>query len=67
MQRVIGIARTIKGPNMSRATDKIEIVGVGTGTNEKVITLIMIQGRNPDSLSGRSSLVTTLRRSGKTS
>ena len=48
LQKVSGIARTVRGPSMSCTPGKIEVVGVSTVNNERVIVLRMIQARNPD-------------------
>lgn len=47
-QSVSGICRTLRGPSMSCLPGKVQILGVADVKNEKVITLRMIQGRNPD-------------------
>jgi KamA family protein len=47
-QSVSGICRTVRGPSMSALPGKIQILGVSEIADEKVITLRMIQGRNPD-------------------
>jgi len=48
LQKVSGIARTVRGPSMSCTPGKIEVVGVSTVKDQKVIVLRMIQARNPD-------------------
>jgi KamA family protein len=45
---VSGISRTVRGPSMSALPGKIQVIGVGKVAEENVITLRMIQGRNPD-------------------
>jgi KamA family protein len=45
---VSGISRTVRGPSMSALPGKIQVIGVGGVAGEDVITLRMIQGRNPD-------------------
>jgi KamA family protein len=47
-QKVSGICRTVRGPVMSCNPGKVQILGVGNISDEKVMTLRMIQGRNPD-------------------
>lgn len=47
LQKVSGICRTVRGPIMSCTPGKIEIIGIGQVGNQKLITLRMIQGRNP--------------------
>jgi len=45
--RVSGLARTVRGPSMSAAPGKVEILGVSTIAGEKVFTLRFLQARNP--------------------
>jgi KamA family protein len=45
---VSGISRTVRGPSMSAFPGKVQVIGVGRVAGEDVITLRMIQGRNPD-------------------
>jgi KamA family protein len=47
-QMVSGICRTVRGPVMSCLPGKIQILGVTEIQKQKVLTLRMIQGRNPD-------------------
>nr|HPR28824.1 hypothetical protein [Chitinophagales bacterium] len=51
-QQVSGVCRTVRGPSMSCTPGKVQVLGVNemplNGKMEKVITLRMIQGRNPD-------------------
>jgi L-lysine 2,3-aminomutase len=47
-QQVSGICRTVRGPVMSCLPGKVQILGVAEILKRKVITLRMIQGRNPD-------------------
>ncbi len=47
-QKVSGICRTVRGPVMSCLPGKVQILGVAEVQNQKVFTLRMIQGRNPD-------------------
>jgi L-lysine 2,3-aminomutase len=51
-QQVSGVCRTVRGPSMSCSPGKVQVLGVNeiplNGKMEKVITLRMIQGRNPD-------------------
>lgn len=48
MQQVSGLARTARGPSMSSHPGKVEIQGVTEINGEKVLSLRMIQGRDPD-------------------
>ncbi|MCD4749325.1 MAG: hypothetical protein K8R59_08120 [Thermoanaerobaculales bacterium] len=45
--QVSGLARTVRGPCMSAAPGKVEIVGVTEIGGERVFVLKMIQGRDP--------------------
>ncbi|MCO7224382.1 KamA family radical SAM protein [Pleionea sp. CnH1-48] len=45
---VSGLSRTARGPSMSASPGKVEIQGVTTINNQKVLSLRFIQGRNPD-------------------
>lgn len=45
---VSGISRTVRGPSMSAFPGKVQVIGVSKVAGEDVITLRMIQGRNPD-------------------
>lgn len=49
---VSGVCRTVRGPSMSCTPGKVQILGVTeipiNGVMEKVFSLQMIQGRNPD-------------------
>ncbi len=47
LQKVSGISRTVRGPSMSCMPGKVEVVGVGTVNEQKVIVLRMIQARDP--------------------
>jgi KamA family protein len=51
-QQVSGICRTVRGPSMSCTPGKVQMLGVSEipvdGKMEKIMTLRMIQGRNPD-------------------
>lgn len=47
-QKVSGVCRTVRGPSMSAAPGKIQILGVSEIQNEKVFVLRFIQGRDPD-------------------
>jgi len=47
-QSVSGICRTVRGPSMSALPGKVQVLGISEVANQKVITLRMIQGRNPD-------------------
>ena len=48
IQKVSGLARTVRGPSMSSIPGKIEIQGIAEINNEKVFVLRFIQGRNPE-------------------
>lgn len=48
IQKVSGLARTVRGPVMSTLPGKIMIDGVTEIFGEKVFVLSFIQGRNPD-------------------
>lgn len=45
---VSGISRTVRGPSMSALPGKVQILGVTDVGDQKVMTMRMIQGRNPD-------------------
>lgn len=47
-QRVSGICRTVRGPVMSAAPGKVQVLGVTEVAGERVFTLRFLQGRNPD-------------------
>jgi L-lysine 2,3-aminomutase len=47
-QMVSGICRTVRGPVMSCLPGKVQILGVTEIQKQKLLTLKMIQGRNPD-------------------
>lgn len=47
-QKVSGVCRTVRGPSMSCTPGKVQILGVTEIKGEKVFTLRMLQGRNPD-------------------
>ena len=47
-QQVSGIARTVRGPSMSAAPGKVQVVGTQEVYGEKVFVLNFLQGRNPD-------------------
>lgn len=47
-QSVSGICRTVRGPSMSALPGKVQVLGISEIAGEKIITLRMIQGRNPD-------------------
>ena len=48
VQRVSGVARTVRGPSMSADPGKVEVQGVTEINGEKVFVLRFIQGRSPD-------------------
>ncbi len=47
-RRVSGLSRTARGPSMSAAPGKVEIVGVSTINGERVIALRFLQSRTPE-------------------
>ncbi|HEX9656283.1 MAG TPA: lysine 2,3-aminomutase [Bacteroidota bacterium] len=47
-KKVSGLSRTVRGPSMSANPGKVQVLGVGKVNGEEVITLRMLQGRNPD-------------------
>jgi len=47
-QSVSGICRTVRGPSMSALPGKVQVLGISEIANQKIMTLRMIQGRNPD-------------------
>lgn len=47
-QKVSGICRTVRGPSMSCDPGKVQVLGIAEVKGKKVITLRMLQGRNPD-------------------
>lgn len=47
IRRLSGLCRTIRGPVMSTTPGKIQVVGITSIQNQRVIVLKFIQGRNP--------------------
>ncbi len=47
-RQVSGLCRTVRGPSMSAAPGKVQVLGVSKIGNEKVIILRFLQGRNPE-------------------
>jgi L-lysine 2,3-aminomutase len=47
-QQVSGVCRTVRGPSMSATPGKVQVLGVAEINGRQVITLRMLQGRNPD-------------------
>jgi hypothetical protein len=50
-QQVSGVCRTVRGPSMSSASGKVQVLGlseVPSVPGGKVIVLRFLQGRNPD-------------------
>ena len=47
IQKVSGLARTVRGPSMSATPGKVQVDGVAKINGTKVIVLRMLQGRNP--------------------
>lgn len=47
-QSVSGVCRTVRGPSMSCNPGKVQILGLAEVKGKQVITLRMLQGRNPD-------------------
>ena len=54
IQKVSGLARTVRGPSMSATPGKVQVDGVAEINGTKVIVLRMLQGRNPE---GKSSIL----------
>ena len=48
IRNVSGLARTARGPSMSAAPGKVEVVGIQDVRGERVFVLRFLQGRNPD-------------------
>jgi len=48
IQKVSGLARTVRGPSMSATPGKVQVDGVAQINGTKVIVLRMLQGRNPE-------------------
>ena len=48
IQKVSGLARTVRGPSMSATPGKVQVDGVAEINGTKVIALRMLQGRNPE-------------------
>ncbi|UTW63954.1 lysine 2,3-aminomutase [bacterium SCSIO 12741] len=46
--QVSGICRTVRGPSMSAAPGKVQVLGIEEINGEKVMALSFLQGRNPD-------------------
>lgn len=47
-QQVSGLCRTVRGPSMSAAPGKVQILGTQEVSGEKIFVLRFIQARNPD-------------------
>lgn len=47
-QQVSGLARTVRGPSMSAAPGKVQVMGVNEIEGKRVFTLQFLQGRDPD-------------------
>ena len=47
-QNVSGLARTVRGPSMSCDPGKVAVLGPTDIQGQKVLALLMLQGRNPD-------------------
>ena len=45
---VSGLARTVRGPSMSATPGKVHVIGTANLSDQKVIVLRFLQGRNPD-------------------
>ncbi|HEY5641038.1 MAG TPA: lysine 2,3-aminomutase [Dehalococcoidia bacterium] len=45
---VSGVCRTVRGPSMSADPGKVQVLGVSEMNGRKVLTLRMLQGRDPD-------------------
>lgn len=48
IQKVSGLARTVRGPSMSCLPGKVAVEGVAQLFGQKVFVLTMLQGRDPD-------------------
>ena len=48
VRSVSGLARTVRGPSMSAAPGKVEVLGVQEVNGEKVFVLRFLQGRDPE-------------------
>ncbi len=48
IQKVSGVCRTVRGPSMSCAPGKVQVLGIQKIHGEKVFVLNFLQGRNPD-------------------
>jgi len=48
IQKVSGLARTVRGPSMSATPGKVQVDGIAEINGTKVIVLRMLQGRNPE-------------------
>ncbi len=48
IQKVSGVCRTVRGPSMSCAPGKVQVLGMQKIHGEKVFVLNFLQGRNPD-------------------
>lgn len=46
-KQVSGICRTVRGPSMSAAPGKVQVVGISEVNGEKVFVLNFLQGRDP--------------------
>ena len=47
-KKISGLSRTVRGPSMSANPGKVQVLGVAEVKGEKVISMRMLQGRNPD-------------------
>ena len=47
-QKVSGLGRTVRGPSMSAAPGKVQVLGVSEVNGEKVLALQFLQARQPD-------------------
>ncbi len=48
IQKVSGVCRTVRGPSMSCAPGKVQVLGIQKIHGEQVFVLNFLQGRNPD-------------------
>ncbi len=47
-RQVSGLSRTVRGPSMSATPGKVEVVGVSTVNDQRVIALRFLQARDPE-------------------
>jgi L-lysine 2,3-aminomutase len=47
-KKISGLSRTVRGPSMSANPGKVQVLGVADVGGQKVISMRMLQGRNPE-------------------